>query len=292
MDTVVAGWDGAPGGRDALALADVIAAARGSRLVIAHVHPAEAPVAIDLGQLSTTAVDQRSIAADSAAAGLREVAEAEGADLIVVGTTPRGRLDRVLAGVTRELLHGSTCAIAVAPHGLARRSFRPRVVGAAFDLSPESHQAVAEAARTAAALGATVHIVAVEPRAARHFADANAGGDFAGPAATPFARLQAALTRERGALPARLHAEGRLLKGNPSEELIEEAGRGIDILVMGSRGHGALGRVFAGSVSTAVVDAAPCPVMVVPRQAHEAGRRPEAGPPDAQTSYGTGASTR
>jgi nucleotide-binding universal stress UspA family protein len=292
MSSIVVGWDGTPGGRDALALADLLAAGLGARLVIAHVYPVTTPAssgfdtrladvadaglaAIDLDPLVTASVDTLSIAADTPARGLREVAEAERAALIVVGTTARGRIGRVLVGsVARRLLHGSPCAIAVAPRGLAQHELHTGVVAAAFDLSPESQRAVDQAAAIASALGASVRIIAIEPVSARHFDDLDVDAGFAGAGATPSARLQAGVSRVRAGLPARLRAEGRLLKGDPVETLIEEAGAGVDLLVMGSRGHGALGRVFAGSVSAAVLEAAPCPVIVVPRQAQTPRRAP------------------
>lgn len=39
--------------------------------------------------------------------------------------------------------------------------------------------------------------------------------------------------------------------------------RGADVIVVGSRGHGAIRRALLGSVSTHLVNHAPCPVIVV-----------------------------
>ena len=58
------------------------------------------------------------------------------------------------------------------------------------------------------------------------------------------------------------------LRGNSGQiVLADQADQGIDLLVAGSRGYGPLRRVFAGSVSIALMRSAPCPVMVVPRTA-------------------------
>jgi nucleotide-binding universal stress UspA family protein len=64
------------------------------------------------------AVDSRELASTSAARALHEAAEAEDAGLLVVGSTRRGTVGRVIPGATAErLMHGAPCAIAVVPHG-------------------------------------------------------------------------------------------------------------------------------------------------------------------------------
>lgn len=55
-----------------------------------------------------------------------------------------------------------------------------------------------------------------------------------------------------------------LLEGRPSEVILDEAERwGADLIVVGSRGHGMLRRLFLGSVSLAVATQAPCSVLIV-----------------------------
>jgi nucleotide-binding universal stress UspA family protein len=76
--------------------------------------------------------------------------------------------------------------------------------------------------------------------------------------------LQASLR----AAAAPLHApdrivETRVVRGRPASALLDEAnGMQPDLIVIGSRGHGPLATVLVGSVSTEVVDHAPCPVLV------------------------------
>ncbi len=62
--------------------------------------------------------------------------------------------------------------------------------------------------------------------------------------------------------------ERRVVQGPPAGVLIEEAAT-ADLLVVGSRGHGAVTSLLIGSVSTHCVQRAPCPVVVV--RAHKAG---------------------
>jgi nucleotide-binding universal stress UspA family protein len=54
-----------------------------------------------------------------------------------------------------------------------------------------------------------------------------------------------------------------LLQGDPGEEIVELSQRiGADLIVTGSRGHEAFGRLVLGSVSDEIVRRATCPVLV------------------------------
>jgi nucleotide-binding universal stress UspA family protein len=168
---VIVGVDGSARSIDALALADVLAAALRTRLVIAHVH--------SLGKLSSVfsedehelivrgvaestfeqirdhlpSVPERRlqlISEKSPAAGLHGLAEREQAALMVVGSSHRSNIGRILVGGTAErLLTGASVPVAVAPAGYStvRRSIQ--LVGCAFDGSPESYRALAWAAELA-----------------------------------------------------------------------------------------------------------------------------------------------
>jgi nucleotide-binding universal stress UspA family protein len=51
--------------------------------------------------------------------------------------------------------------------------------------------------------------------------------------------------------------------GEPAEQIVAEAADGsYDIVIVGSRGRGAMGRLVLGSVSAEVIAHAPCPVLV------------------------------
>jgi nucleotide-binding universal stress UspA family protein len=47
--------------------------------------------------------------------------------------------------------------------------------------------------------------------------------------------------------------------------ILGAASRDLDLLVCGSRGHGPLGEVVLGSTSHALLGAAACPLLLVPR---------------------------
>ena len=58
------------------------------------------------------------------------------------------------------------------------------------------------------------------------------------------------------------NVEVRLAQGHPRHVLIEES-KSADMLVLGRRGHGGFGGLLLGSVSSACVAHAHCPVLVV-----------------------------
>ncbi len=56
-----------------------------------------------------------------------------------------------------------------------------------------------------------------------------------------------------------------LVQGPTAETILAEADKlGVDLIVMGSHGHGALYHVLLGSISEAVLHKAPCPIVLVP----------------------------
>ena len=59
-------------------------------------------------------------------------------------------------------------------------------------------------------------------------------------------------------------AEGEVIEGDPATEIVKLAeSRDVDLIVVGSRGHGPLASTIVGSVSTAVIKDASCPVIVI-----------------------------
>jgi K+-sensing histidine kinase KdpD len=70
--------------------------------------------------------DFRTVVSTSPARGLAELAEEEGVEAVVVGSTHRGPVGRVMSGSTAErLLHGSGCPVAVALRGYRRHRSKP-----------------------------------------------------------------------------------------------------------------------------------------------------------------------
>jgi nucleotide-binding universal stress UspA family protein len=64
---------------------------------------------------------------------------------------------------------------------------------------------------------------------------------------------------EAGLLP-----ELKVMLGNPAESILDLSEKGYDLIVVGTRGIGALARFIMGSVSMRVVQFSKTPVLVVP----------------------------
>lgn len=80
------------------------------------------------------------------------------------------------------------------------------------------------------------------------------------------------LVAEAGArIKAKFTHEGLVVRGvilrdaSPARGILDFVGDGADcsFIVMGNRGHGGMGRLILGSVSTEVLHASPCPLVIV-----------------------------
>jgi nucleotide-binding universal stress UspA family protein len=282
----IVGVDDREGGRDALALAGRLNAFTDGELIAVRAYPHEArPSRASVGGfeedmrndakeeleriVTESAVEaRRMIVGDtSPARALHQLAEEEHADMIVVGSTHRGQVGRVLVGgVTAGVLHHAPCPVAVAPLGYAARAVQPSVIGVGYDASDESRQALRLAGDLAKASGAQVRILsavatpiyatttgAYEPdwlEGARQ--ESRAGVDEA----------QQVLERIGVA------SSGDVVVGLAFEEL-SELSREVDLMVVGSRGWGPMKRLLLGSTSEKLVREAACPVIAVPRPEDE-----------------------
>jgi nucleotide-binding universal stress UspA family protein len=280
--TIVVGYDGRLEGRDAVALGASVAKALDEPLLVACVHESpETPVGLTAAELGAqaertaaegaaqapTELERQHIAVlgRSPAQGLHDLAEEQRPTALVVGSSHRGPLGRVIAGrVASRLFAGAPCPVAVAPRGYARRAdTQLRSIGVGFDDSPESWNAIQRAAELGVAAGATLRVIhALQPVTAPPMAPAESERLTR----ELRAARELALNRAAASVSHDLHAEATLLVGDPVLVLEHEAAdRGLDLLVLGARGYGPLRRVLLGSVSTEVMCHSPCPVMVVPR---------------------------
>ena len=180
FENVLIGVDGQEGGRDAIALARLLAPP-GATLALGHVTDAWARTLHsvvpgrterDRRYAERLLEDERSASglhaqiavacATSPARGLHELAEERHADLLVVGSCHRGALGRVTLGNdTRAGLNAAPCAVAVAPRGYAATALPFARVGVGYDGSPESATALAAARSVARRSGAAIRVLRV-----------------------------------------------------------------------------------------------------------------------------------
>jgi nucleotide-binding universal stress UspA family protein len=189
--------------------------------------------------------------------GLHELCELIGADLVAVGSSRRGLLGRVRIGDDASAaLNGAPCSIAIAPTNYSQQPGAMRAIGIGYDGSPESEHALSVARMLAGASGAklsALEAVSLPSEA------------FLGPGAvdnTPRRLLDDA----RGRIAALGDVEPHAAYGQPAEELALYSAS-LDLLIVGSRGYGPIGRLIHGSTSQQLAHSARCPLLVLTRTA-------------------------
>ena len=188
--------------------------------------------------------------------GLHEIAEELGGDLVVVGSSSRGVLGRVLLGDdTHASLNGARCAVAIAPAGYGDGSGPIREVGVGYDGSAESEAALERARAVARAQGARLsacQAVSIPTTAL-------------GPGPLPVSDTIDRLVREaQGRLDGLEGVDARATYGSPADVLAVYSGS-VDLLIVGSRGYGPVGHLMHGSTSSRLARSASCPLLVLPR---------------------------
>jgi nucleotide-binding universal stress UspA family protein len=282
--TIIAGCNGRERGRGAVSLAHAISSATGARLLLVgvHHHPPLPFPGTYADQRETLEHELRAVRHElapealihlegdlSPAHALRRVAAAEGADLLVVGSRHRRRLQRIVEGdQAMQVLHGASCAVAVAPDPVAPRR-ELRRVGVGVDATPESALALAMARELAERCGARLSLHAVVD-------DAIPG--WVGLSVTPsYADALQELVEDRRSAAQELvarrleacegvSADAVVVVGRPADELVL-ATEDLDLLVLGSRRWGPVRRLALGSTSDHVIRHGACPVLVPPRRA-------------------------
>jgi nucleotide-binding universal stress UspA family protein len=206
----------------------------------------------------------------SAPRALHEAADGQGAGLLVVGSTGRGPLGRVLPGSTAErLMHGAPCPIAVVPHGW-QAGGGLEVIGVAYVDTDEGREALRGAHALARRAGATLRVLtAVRVRLAMYGeTEARTAGqrgkDFDEVEGEYRLRAEAAARAAIAELDGDIAVEVDAFVEDPADVLIRVS-ENLDLLVCGSRAYGPLRAVLLGGVSRRVAADARCPVIVLPR---------------------------
>lgn len=287
FQSIIVGIDGREGGEDAIALArtlggpdaDLVAvcvAVLDSRVTRAVNRDYEAVVVEGADETAAKVaapapgVRTAGAVAPSVGVGLHEAAERAGADLIVVGSCRRGRVGRILAGDdARESVRSAPCPVAVAPVGFAERATPFARIGVGYDGGPEAEAALEVARLVAGRTGLRVEALDV-------ITVPNWGVPPGGETYLTIEEEHAAAQQRMDQLEG---VAGQTRTGSPFKEL-EAFSEEVDLLVVGSRRHGALGRVVMGSASESLARHAHAPLLVVPRPADAADAA--AAPADAQ----------
>lgn len=146
-----------------------------------------------------------------------------------------------------------------------------RIVVVGVDGSAAAHQALLFAAREAQLRGSVLEIVAAHDlgSAAYGYVGGFGGGFEIGPIEEGMRKAADALVKSAADTVAievtgpPVQVRTSVVQGRPSHVLLDAA-KGAALLVVGSRGAGALTRLMMGSTSTEVVHGAHVPVTVVP----------------------------
>lgn len=215
-------------------------------------------------------VECRALAGASAAHALHDAAEEFGAGLLVVGSTGRGAVGRLLPGSTgQRLMHGAPCPVAVVPRSWERGGGL-KTVGVAYVDTPEGRRALDDAIALARRSGAKLRVLHA---AKSHGLSGTFGGGDPLTRATGYEELASAVrvqaeraVEEATAGQAGIEVEPDVSVGDAAEFLIA-ASENVDVLVCGSRGYGPARAVLLGGVSRRVTTEAHCPVIVLARGA-------------------------
>ena len=218
-------------------------------------------------QLAEAGVEARAIATaeTSPGRGLHRIADALEADLVVIGSPHRGSLGRVVAGDTaRAVIQGAACPVLVARHSARRRSparssaslttARPRAAPRSHgrDDSPSlSALRSASSARRSPRGILTQHLLRHQlGRAGARRASSTPRPSWP----TPWPSSATAPPAKRSPASPATSWSGCPTRGPPGPRL---------------RGYGPVRRALLGGSADRIVHAAACPVLVVPRGAHE-----------------------
>jgi len=210
--------------------------------------------------------DALAITGTSPARSLQHVSEGADAAVIVVGSTTRGPLRRIVPGsVAERLVSGGACPVAVAPHGYADDEAEElTVVGVAFDGSEESQRALKAGVGLARNAAARLRVITVNERLAFGAVPVSADRPEDSVNRVIERGLRGAHDAAVAAHSGELTVAGVFRTGNPAQVLAEES-REVGLLVAGSRGYGPVGAVLLGATTHGLLRSASCPLLITPR---------------------------
>ena len=289
IERILIGYDGSDEARDALSLGAALAARLSATPVLATCiegasgqgkDPTDVAEALfddavaHAPALAGESVGRLTKVGVSGAAGLLDLASAEDIDLIAIGSTHRGPVGRVLPGSTAlRLVSDGRFPVAIATRGLAGEAIASGEVAIAYDGSEEASNALRFAISLASQTDAPVRVLSALGSQAEESAPAlldRVGDSGAGDAAEQRDILRRRVERALEYLPAGLGVERVFVEGSPTRAIPNYEMAPSALLVTGSHGRGPLRSLIFGSVSDALADASPWPLIVVPPGADHA----------------------
>jgi nucleotide-binding universal stress UspA family protein len=242
---------------------------------------AEAVVQQALEKVSAYDIDVSASVENGDAAGvLLEMSQT--AELLVFGTRGRGGfVGRLLGSVSSALPAHAKCPTVTVPlvcsdrlgettedrrvkaeQAKAGHQRVENMVVVGVDGSEQARVAVLEAADQALRLGASLQVICAVPQYSGSLAWVPAPMDRKALFADIQLTLDAGMAWLRSHYP-NLSAESELLDGSPVDVLVD-ASRHVELVVVGTRGRGGFAGMLLGSTSDGVLHHAKGPVMVVP----------------------------
>jgi nucleotide-binding universal stress UspA family protein len=283
---MVVGFDGSPASYSAIESAAVIAASNEWPVCVVSVLPPMSSYKLNLGvdepsseiedlrvQLRDAAIRDaigdgcdragwtQQIVIGNPANEIAAVADKRAADLIVLGRSQRGAIDRLLgADATMQVMRCSSIPVLIVEDEMVK----PTTVVAAVDFKLASIRAASIALQMLAA-GGTLYLVHVEEPAEVFPGGVTVPHSESYPAAT-FVLFRRLLGQLR--LPAGVVVETIVLNGMPVPAIAEFCERvGADLLAVGSRGLQRVARAFLRSVSLGLIRKVRTPVIVARERA-------------------------
>jgi nucleotide-binding universal stress UspA family protein len=283
---LVIGYDGAPGGADALALGLSWARQLNVHAIVVTVYPGPAPIGagrVDaewvadrrreaerlLEQARTTSpatsVEFRAIGSGSVSHGLHDAAEELGASLIVFGSETEPRLVSTSTG--ERVIAGAPCPVAMPPRGWSERPSQDlgRIL-VAFVPTPDGREALRIAALFARRIGARLHVVTVVAGPAEVMSYRIGEDVDRMYVSTAKETFEHSIEQAISELALEVKASGEVVvEDHPVETLASMANSSFDALFIGSRGYGPIRRVLLGGVASRLVRHLDIPAVIVPR---------------------------
>jgi len=279
---MVVGFDGSPASYSAIRAASVIAAINGWSTHVVSVLPTMSSYKLNVGidepqseiedlriQLRDAAIRDaigrdcdeagwsREVVMGKASEEIARIADKRAANLIILGRSQRGTVDRLLGiDTTVQVMGCSSVPVLIVDEDLDK----PSVAVAAVDFSKASARAVSIALQMLGRSGILYLVHVEEPLTVFPDGAISQPEPYSGETFFLFRRLLAQLR-----IPSKVMVETITLNGAPVPAIAEFCERvGADVLAVGSHGLTPIARAVLGSVSRPLIRKVRVPIIIAP----------------------------